>query len=355
MRILVYSVVGPRGIGGAEAVIGRFIRAWREGGHEVVFAGPEAGRDDGEWKTALHLRPNGRVWHLPSLARLATGLARLRPNIVNVHMVTPEALYFAWLKSAFGYRLVLSTHGSDLLQPPRAALPFLPRLFRAADAVTAVSDALAQAAVGMGVSADRVVLTRNGVDVTMWGPSAPRVDGPPSLAAVGRLHPVKGFDVLIEAFALVRQARPDARLCIVGDGELREPLINQVRALGLEGSVDMPGALDSEGVRERLEAANLFVLPSLSEGMSLALLEAMACGLPVFASAVGGVPEVVTPDCGVLVTPRDPRGLADAILQAIADGAKLRSMGEAARRRAEALSWDATDAAYEALFERLAA
>ncbi|MGE5501593.1 MAG: glycosyltransferase, partial [Ignavibacteriales bacterium] len=178
---------------------------------------------------------------------------------------------------------------------------------------------------------------------------------PPRLVAVGRLHPVKGFDVLIDAFALVRQAHPDARLSIVGDGEQREPLRRQIAARGLEGAVDMPGALTPDAVRERLHAAGLFVLPSLSEGMSLALLEAMACGLPVVASAVGGVNEVVRPDVGILVPPHDPRALADAILQAVDDEARLRSMGAAARRRAEALSWDEADAAYETLFTGLAA
>ncbi|MGE5500994.1 MAG: glycosyltransferase, partial [Ignavibacteriales bacterium] len=125
MRILVYSVVGPRGIGGAEAVIRRFLRTWRHAGHEVIFAGPEAGQGEGEWRTSLHLRAGARAWHLPSLARASAGLARLRPDIVNVQVITPEALYFGWLKKAFGYRLVLSAHGSDLLQTPPTAVPVL--------------------------------------------------------------------------------------------------------------------------------------------------------------------------------------------------------------------------------------
>src|SRR5262249_31160988 len=132
---------------------------------------------------------------------------------------------------------------------------------------------------------------------------------------------------------------------------LREALGNQVDALGLRDSVCFTGAVVD--VRLPLAAMDVFVLPSDAEGMSNALLEAMAAGRPVVATAVGGTGEVLEAGSGILVPPRDPQALATAVLRLLADPAGARRLADAARRRvAERFGARAMVARLETLYER---
>src|SRR5207247_3601899 len=136
--------------------------------------------------------------------------------------------------------------------------------------------------------------------------------------AVGRLAHVKGFDVLLEAVALVRQAMPEFSLRIVGDGPERAALERLISDLHLADSVELVGY--KEDPTGHFEEAGLYLLSSRSEGIPLTLLEAMACGLPLVATAVGGVPEIVSDEKeGLLVRPEDPVALFRAILRLPAD------------------------------------
>jgi glycosyltransferase involved in cell wall biosynthesis len=124
------------------------------------------------------------------------------------------------------------------------------------------------------------------------------------------------------------------RLLIAGDGPERPRLVSEIARLGLDGAVELLGTRGD--VHELLAAADVFVLSSESEGMPMSVLEAMAAGLPVVASAVGGVPEVVRDgETGALVPPRDPVALAEAIRLLVADPALRQRFGDAGRRRVE--------------------
>lgn len=152
---------------------------------------------------------------------------------------------------------------------------------------------------------------------------------------VGRLAATKGQSYLIEAFAEVRESLPTARLVIIGQGTLRQDLEKKADELGVLPGVLFAGYRDD--VFELLRGLDIFVLPSLAEGLSIALLEAMAVRLPVIASHVGGIPEVFgESQCGILVPPRDARALAAAMLDiGSVDGAVKKEMGEQGRRRVE--------------------
>jgi glycosyltransferase involved in cell wall biosynthesis len=155
------------------------------------------------------------------------------------------------------------------------------------------------------------------LDDAAFGAASPRVR-PPSeaftLVTVGALdQPYKGTAVLLEAVRELRHADREVRLLVVGGGALLPALAARAHALGLEPAVEFLGAVDREGVRRALDSADLFVLPSFTEGLPRALLEAMARGLAAVATEVGGVPELLTPDC--LVAPRDARALAARIRQ----------------------------------------
>ena len=135
---------------------------------------------------------------------------------------------------------------------------------------------------------------------------------PFTLVTVASLdQPYKGTAVLLEAVAQLRRHGAAARLQIVGAGRLLPALQRQAHALGIGSAVDFLGQVDRDGVRHALKSADLFVLPSFTEGLPRALLEAMAQGLAAVASDVGGIPELLPPDC--LVPPGDVGRLADAI------------------------------------------
>jgi glycosyltransferase involved in cell wall biosynthesis len=180
--------------------------------------------------------------------------------------------------------------------------------------------------------ADRTVVVHNGVELDrprrLPGPTT----GPVTLVSVGRLRPPKDFTTLVRAMTAVDPG--SARLRIAGDGPERAALATEVARLGLDRVVELLGTRSD--VDDLLAAADLFVLSSDSEGLPMSVLEAMAAGLPVVASAVGGVPELVLDgETGALVPPRDSAALAGAIRRIVADPALRDRLGEAGRRRVE--------------------
>jgi glycosyltransferase involved in cell wall biosynthesis len=159
-------------------------------------------------------------------------------------------------------------------------------------------------------------------------------DAAPFLLCVGRLVPQKGLRYLVDAMAVVTKKLPGARLGIAGEGRLRASLEEQIRTLGLGGIVRLLG--ERRDVPRLLAAADVFVFPSLSEGSPNALLEAMAYGRPCIASAIDAVEEIAGTDGAILVPPRSPQALAEAILAAAGDPQRRRTLAAAAHLRARA-------------------
>jgi glycosyltransferase involved in cell wall biosynthesis len=152
------------------------------------------------------------------------------------------------------------------------------------------------------------------------------------LGSVARLAPEKGMHVALEAFSRVRDRWPASRLVIVGDGPERSALEEATAQLGIESCVDFLGYV--KDVEKVFPTLDVFLLPSLTEGIPLALLEAMACGLPVVATAVGGVPEVVRhEESGILIPPGDPVALAEAMGRLLDQPAERSRLGTNARAR----------------------
>ena len=171
--------------------------------------------------------------------------------------------------------------------------------------------------------------------------------------SVGRLVPVKGQSDLLHAFGLAHSRSPKLKLIIIGDGELRPQLEQQIRDLGIQDATRLVGW--REDVAELLDACDLFVLTSHNEGLGLVLVEAMAKGLPVVATAVGGVPEVVQDgQTGSLVPSGDPKAIASAIIRLSADAETRASMGRRGYARAtEFFSIDQTVRNTEDLYTNL--
>ncbi len=215
------------------------------------------------------------------------------------------------------------------------------------------------------IPAPKLELIMNGVDTVRYAPNLAAADTPWTgigkkpfvIGTVGRLQDVKDQATLIEAFALLcaqrGAARQDLRLAIVGDGPLRERLAQKAEQAGVADLVWFPGARND--IPELMRSFDLFALSSIAEGTPVTLLEAMACGRPVVATKVGGIPEVVQIGVnGALVPAANPQALADALARYVDDPARVTQHGAAARATIERhYSVAAMVGAYTALYDQL--
>ena len=261
------------------------------------------------------IRPN--IVHLNSskvgvLGRLAARLANVPVCIFTVHGWAFKASH--GLMSSV-YRLL-----------DRATRPF-------ATAIVCVSDTERRAGLAARTcTIEQTIVIRNAVDVGTLRPRTPVETRPTRLVSVGRLAEPKDFSTLVSAVGLL--PRGSVELKILGDGPQRAAIEKQIGELGLRGIVALVGEVDD--VPERLVAADLFVLSSRSEGMPMSILEAMAAGLPVVATDVGGIHEMISDgEAQVLVGPADPKALADSIASLIDDAELRNRIGTSNRCRVE--------------------
>lgn len=276
------------------------------------------------------LKPGGRWSRMHQLQRL---FAERQIDVVHTHNTYPH-LYATPAARWAGVPVVVQTrHGQRMGHGWKSSLQY--RLATAfADRVIAVSDDAAR----LSVTADKLKQSKvariwNGIDLNDYPYRGP-VDKPIAIA-VGRLAPEKDLRTLISAMALAAPRVPDLELWIVGGGTEGEALAQQVAHLGLGDRVRLLG--ERQDVAALLGQAAMYVSSSLSEGLSLTLLEAMAAGLPVVATRVGGTPEVVVEGTtGLLVEPARPDQLAAALVELCRRRHDWRAMGRSGRDRVEA-------------------
>lgn len=279
-----------------------------------------------------------------SLPRFVRTLMTLRPTVL--WCVSPGILSFAGRLMArlIGIPVVvLSLHGRDSVGPAmdrfnRSITGFT------TDCVVTVSHYHKDEITADGVPADKIRVIHNGVDELRFQPSNHDVKTAVKsrlmnirphqavVGTVGNLRPVKAQEVLVAAAAIVARKHSDAVFVIAGEGRLRSALEQQIQRLGLEGQVLLLGSRTD--VPELLQAFDIFVLTSDLESCPNTILEAMATGLPVIATKVGGVPELVTEDTGILVPPQNPEALAVAIDELLGDSRRQDAMGSKALARA---------------------
>jgi len=157
----------------------------------------------------------------------------------------------------------------------------------------------------------------------------------PVVVFCGRLIPEKGVDVLVKAFAHVVKCVPNATLILVGDGNYRSYIEDLIKSLNISNNVEITGLVSNDKIRFYLTCASIFVLPSRSEALGNALLEAMAAGLPVIGTCVGGIPDLIDNDVnGLLVKPNDVTSLSNAIIFLLANTEKAKEFGKNSRKKA---------------------
>ena len=265
------------------------------------------------------------------IVKLARLFRRLRIDVVHTHNQA-ACLYAAPAARLARVPVVVNTrHGQGAKPGTRQGRTFA-LAARLVDAVVSVSKDSAELAARLGLSANRIAMIWNGIDTARFPASGPCPDGPAIL--VSRLSPEKDIPTLMRAMPLVLRSLPRFRLRLVGDGACRASLEELTAQLGLQTQVEFAGP--SHDVARELRQACLFVLPSLTEGVSLSLLEAMSVGLPIVATRVGGNVEVVEDHrTGLLVSPGTPSELAEAIIALASDPERSRRMGLAGRQRVE--------------------
>lgn len=258
-------------------------------------------------------------------------------NFLHAHFADVNFQYAAAMSEWSGIPFGVTCHGYDLRDDPLGR-ETASALFKKADVVVTISDFNKRYMVQRyGLLDADIDVVHCGVDLDRFAfqPRQPPLASEPlRLLNVGRLVPEKGQDILLRALSLVRERGISFRLDIIGGGELNNELLGLAEVLKIDDSVVFHGAQSERFVRELHLQADLFVLPSRTEGLPVACIEALAMGTPTIATRVNGIPELIEHDVsGLLVDPEDVAGLADAICRFAAEphlGQQMRQNGRAA-------------------------
>jgi glycosyltransferase involved in cell wall biosynthesis len=329
--------------GGAYQVVRALLdRLPREEFEQTLISGPEAA-PAGALVVPELVREISPRHDLAALLRMTRIFAKERPDVVHAHTYKAGVLASVAARLAGVPSVLFTPHGHIFSRganipgvPGGLKLEALRWITRAAqgcaDRITALSDPDLEQQLALGLSAaSKYVVVRNGIDCDRFPGPRPRLfEGGPIIGAVGRFSEEKGHRYLLEAIAILRRQVKQVRLVLVGYGALEGDLRSRVGALGLEGAVRFAGERDSA---EMLGGFDVFVQPSLYESQGIAILEAMAAGIPVISSDVGGVRDVVRHgESGLLVPPADPSALAAAIFRLLVNLDLCRSLADRAGR-----------------------
>jgi glycosyltransferase involved in cell wall biosynthesis len=281
-------------------------------------------------------------------------------DIIQCYILNPfHCLPGILMKYLFGKKVIIriSATGplSDFLTLQRGLLGnFFLEVTRKADILIVLCRQSQHEAQDAGFGPQQIILIPNAVDTSLFAPSDRLPSSFRNILFVGRLDEMKGVDILLNAIAELKKRGIESSCTIVGDGPIKQDLQSLSGKLHIENQVSFAGTC-SDIVRH-LHNAAIFVLPSRSEGMPNVILEAMACGIPVIATSVGGIPDIIQNGRnGLLVAPDDIQALSSAIATLFSDPDLADRIGNRARMDAESLfSLDRITGAYLALYKNLA-
>src|SRR5215475_6598627 len=262
---------------------------------------------------------------------------------VHAHFAGMAARTAFWINKFFSITFSFTAHANDIFSPRKFEIG-LDRLVDTARAIVTETDYAARLlGERFSLHVDRVHRIYNGLDLAEFG-RADFSSNPPLIIAVGRLISKKGFADLIRTCALLLGRGKSFRCEIIGEGPLENELRLQIDELHLQNNVVLTGAKPQSQVRQRLATANVFVLPSVidpdggMDNLPTVIMEAMATGLPVVSTSIGGIPEmVIENETGFLVQSSDAAGMADAIERVVNDCSLAANLGHSAYERARTL------------------
>lgn len=302
----------------------------------------------------------GRAWgsYLKALMRSSPVV----PDIIHAHCAYPDGRAAVEYGRLVGRPVVITVHGhdiKDLAQGKHSWRKLVVEALNGAALVIAVSQDLRQRILKLGIPADKVEAVPNGVDGALFqdGPKRQAGENGWRLLYVGRLEDAKGIGVLLQALSRLRRRRTDWHLTLIGGNPFTgtaQSYRRQSAELGLEECVDFLDEVPWAQLPGHMQQADLFLLPSFSEGLPLALLEAMACGLPVISTRCGGPEEAIDAEVGMLVEVADVAGLEGAIGTVLDDYGRF-DRDRIHRRTVERYDYRHIASRIAQLYERLAA
>lgn len=378
MRIAFVSTFFPPWRGGVETYAYQLTKHLQRRGHDVTVvcanAPVSASRELVNGVRIEKLRVTGRVYGTPVLPNLFFRLMGENPDVIHANFPTPYNALLASAASRVRKIPALLTWHNDLppvttmagimvLAHDQMLLPLYLPQFRF---IIATSEVYARTSPILSAQRERVVVVMNGVDSQRFNPKVPadetrsrfKLHDNKVILFVGALtawHGYKGLEVLMKAVALLKDQFPEAKLLIVGEGELVTEYRQLAKDLGILDRAIFVGDIPDSELPKYYASSDIFVLPSKdrSEGFGLTILEANATGKPAIGTRVGGIPSVIRDGYnGLLVRPNDPQALAEAIRSALSSEALLSQMGKNARTWAEQHDWSIVAEQTESLYKR---
>ena len=299
-------------------------------------------KDTGGVKVETAFAPNikglrGMFFFISSFFKLISMVRHFNIDLIHAHFLLPPGLIGVCVGSLLGKKTVVTAHGSDLMIQTKN--PILRNLIKfvlkKADYVLVVNQTLKEKVLELGINPDKVYITPNAVDVEKFNPKNTELPSDvninsdnQSMLFVGNLVFQKGVKYLLEAKKLMKS---DVELVVVGDGPLRQELEMKVQDDEIPDVVFIGARRDVDQI---MPSFDVFVLPSISEGFPITILEAMASGLPVVATNAGGISEVMNKYVGIMVNPANPTELASALDKILENKKLMTDMGVAAREQA---------------------
>lgn len=262
-------------------------------------------------------------------------------KVIHAHNVYPDGFVGTILGRIFKKKVIITAHGLDvngLLKQRLIRFVSLPAIKRA-DKIIAVSTSLKDELIKLGVRSEKIEVIHNGVDVSRFYPMDKNnlleqlklAKDMQRIIYVGGIIWSKGLKYLLEAFRIVKQRRERVELLMLGgvtgtywEKEAAE-IKNLTKELGINESVRFLGKMPNEKIPQWMNLSDVLILPSLSEGFGVVLVEALSCGIPVISTRCGGPQDIVNDDVGNLVDPKDSEGLAEAIIYVLENRAKYSS------------------------------
>ena len=333
MRILFIHSIGKKKFGGGEKWLITAAAGLRDNGHEVFVGGRPGSRllraasAEGIDTVTFNILSDLSIYYMFRIASF------IRTHKIDVVITRGRELAIAGVAAGMGGNpLVLVRHGLPLRSGFRKHIFLLNRL---ADGIIANTKTIKDLYEQKGwVDRDFTRVIYNGaVTETNFTPYdySSRFPGKKVILTIGRLARQKGYYYLIDAIAILRESRDDFAVFVLGEGKMYGKLVSYAREKGISDLIHFEGFV--ENVAPYLMGCDLFVLPSLYEGMSNAAMEAMACGKPVVLTNVDGAGELITDDSkGMLIPPRDPDAIANAVIRLLDDNELRERIGEEARK-----------------------
>ncbi len=355
---ILVSLFPPRWLAGTEIATYYMAEHLAQRGHEVhVITSLDEGLPEESYEKGfyIHRLPRTKIRFAGAFifwADIVRTIRRVSPVVVHAQSLgigVPALISKTILKIPY----VVWGRGSDVYLPGWFTKRTLKTIMKNADSAIALTEDMKRTM--QAIYNRNIVVVPNGINLKEYtgDPSVQKVKGDEKrILFVGRLHPVKGVRYLLQAMKIVYEKMPDAKLILVGDGEERELLEKLADNLEIRECVEFAGRVPHERVQDYMNQAEVFVLPSLSEGFPVTILEAMACGLPVVATRVGGLPDVIEDGVnGYLVKAKEPSEIAEALLKLLQDEQLWETISKTNKQKVNDYSWERVALALEKIYQ----